>query len=121
MQTECNPGLFGFAPVGRSEGVGSFDRGSITSAAGALLPRQAARMIGLNGRLAACFHDHRSQELIEHSVETLVGQRMFGNALGYEDQPCAWLYAFRSAGARRCRPHRGSNIRTVDRQPRGDS
>jgi hypothetical protein len=85
MQTECNPGLFGFAPVGRREVVGSFDGGTITSDAGALLLRQADRIIGLTRRLAACFHDHRSQELIEHSVETLVGQRVFGNAMGYED------------------------------------
>jgi len=85
MQTECNPDLLGFAPVGRREVVGSFDGGTITSDAGALLLRQTDRVIGLTGRLAACFHDHRSQELIEHSVETLVGQRVFGNALGYED------------------------------------
>jgi hypothetical protein len=85
MPTECNPDLFGFAPVGRREVVGSFDGGSITSDAGALLLRQTDQAIGLTGRLAACFYDHRSQELIEHSVETLVGQRVFGNALGYED------------------------------------
>jgi len=85
MLTECNPDLFGFAPVGRREVVGSFDGGSITSDGGALLLRQTDQVIGLTGRLAACFDDHRSQELIEHSVETLVGQRVFGNALGYED------------------------------------
>jgi Transposase DDE domain group 1 len=39
----------------------------------------------LSKRLAACFHDRRRQELVEHSVETLVGQRVFGIALGYED------------------------------------
>jgi hypothetical protein len=36
-------------------------------------------------RLAACFHDTRRQDLIEHEVVTLVGQRVFGIALGYED------------------------------------
>ena len=36
-------------------------------------------------RLAACFHDTRRQHLIEHQVATLVGQRVFGIALGYED------------------------------------
>src|SRR5450755_1218699 len=34
---------------------------------------------------ASCFHDERRLELIEHSVATLVGQRVFGMALGYED------------------------------------
>src|SRR5260370_30107895 len=85
MPTECNPDLFGFAPVGRREVVGSFDGGLITSDAGALLLRQTDRVIGLTKRLAACFHDRRCQELVEHSVETLVGQRVFGIALGYED------------------------------------
>src|SRR6266436_5901766 len=85
MPTECNPDLFGFAAVGRREVVGSFDGGSITSDAGALLLRQTDQVIGLSKRLATCFHDRRCQELVEHSVETLVGQRVFGIALGYED------------------------------------
>src|SRR5215472_5277263 len=36
-------------------------------------------------RFAACFHDERRADLIEHEVGTLVGQRVFGIALGYED------------------------------------
>jgi DDE family transposase len=36
-------------------------------------------------RLAGCFVDHRDPELIEHSVESLVKQRVYGIALGYED------------------------------------
>lgn len=85
MPTECNPDLFGFAPVERREVVASFDGGSITSDAGALLLGLADRAIGLVGRFAACFEDRRCPELIEHKVGTLVGQRVFGLALGYED------------------------------------
>jgi hypothetical protein len=65
--------------------VAAFDGGAITSDAGALLLGAADRAIGLMGRLAACFHDERRQHLIEHEVMTLVGQRVFGIALGYED------------------------------------
>ncbi len=36
-------------------------------------------------RLAGCFVDHRDPELIEHSVGSLVKQRVYGIALGYED------------------------------------
>ncbi len=36
-------------------------------------------------RLAACFVDGRDPGLIEHKVRTLLGQRVFGIALGYED------------------------------------
>jgi hypothetical protein len=85
MPTECNADLFDFAPVGRREVVGSFDGGAITSDAGGLLLRATDRRIGLIDRLAQCFIDHRDQDLIEHSVATLVGQRVVGIALGYED------------------------------------
>ena len=36
-------------------------------------------------RFACCFDDVRRPDLIEHEVVTLVGQRVFGIALGYED------------------------------------
>ena len=36
-------------------------------------------------RLAGCFVDHRDPELIENSVESLVKQRVYGIAIGYED------------------------------------
>ena len=85
MPTECSADLFGFAPVeGRSVFAG-FDGGAITSDAGALLLGATDRAIGLVDRFAACFTDSRHDGLIEHEVRTLVGQRVFGMALGYED------------------------------------
>jgi hypothetical protein len=63
----------------------AFDGGTVTSDAGALLLGATDRAIGMIGRFAACFHDERRAELIEHEVATLVGQRVFGIALGYED------------------------------------
>src|SRR6266404_9840130 len=36
-------------------------------------------------QFAACFTDYRNPDLIEHPVEELVAQRVFGLALGYED------------------------------------
>jgi hypothetical protein len=85
MPTECSAERFDFGLVGRREVVGSFDGGAITSDAGALLLGTTDRAIGLVDRLAACFTDYRKPELIEHRVATLVGQRVFGIALGYED------------------------------------
>jgi Transposase DDE domain group 1 len=43
------------------------------------------RAINLVGRFAACFVDHRAQAQVEHTIETMVAQRVFGIALGYED------------------------------------
>jgi hypothetical protein len=85
MQTDCIPDLFGFEAVEGREVVAAFDGGAITSDAGALLLGAADRAISMMERFAACFHDVRRQELIEHEVVTLVGQRVFGIALGYED------------------------------------
>jgi hypothetical protein len=57
----------------------------MTSDAGALLLGATDRAIGLVERFADCFTDGRAAALIEHAVRTLVGQRVFGIALGYED------------------------------------
>lgn len=85
MPTDCSPDLFGFAPVEGRDVVAAFDGGAITSDAGALLLGATDRGIDLMRRLTACFCDVRKQKLIEHEVVTLIGQRVFGIALGYED------------------------------------
>src|SRR5436853_5658091 len=85
MQTECSADLFGFAPVEGRAVVAGFDGGKMTSDAGALLLGATDRAIRLVERFAGCFRDSRTPELIEHEVATLVGQRVFGIALGYED------------------------------------
>jgi hypothetical protein len=65
--------------------VAGFDGGTVSSDAGGLLLGRADEAIGLIDRLAGCFIDERNPELIEHAVRTLIGQRVFGMALGYED------------------------------------
>src|SRR6202049_4206033 len=85
MPTECSRDLFGFAPVECREVVAAFDGGAITSDAGALLLGATDRALRMMERFAGCFHDVRRADLIEHEVVTLIGQRVFGVALGYED------------------------------------
>ncbi|MGE4221047.1 MAG: IS1380 family transposase [Alphaproteobacteria bacterium] len=85
MPTECSADLFGFAPVEGRAVVAAFDGGAMTSDAGALLLGATDRAIRLVDRFAACFSDARDPAQIEHKVTTLVGQRVFGLALGYED------------------------------------
>jgi hypothetical protein len=85
MPTECTLDFFGFEPVEGREVTAAFDAGAITSDAGALLLGAADRAINMMARFAACFHDERREYLIEHEIVTLVGQRVFGIALGYED------------------------------------
>ena len=85
MPTECSAECFAFGEVEGRAVDAAFDGGLVTSDAGALLLRATDRAIGMMDRLAACFHDERRAALIEHDVATLVGQRVFAIALGYED------------------------------------
>ena len=85
MRAHCNLDLFGFALVEGRSVVAAFDGGAMTSDAGALLLGAADRAVGLIDRFAACFVDRRDGRLIEHELRTLVGQRVLGIALGYED------------------------------------
>ncbi len=85
MQTQCIQQTFEFQALGRREVVARFDGGPITSDAGGLLLREVEQHTGIIRRLTGCFTDHRDEELIEHSVEQLLRQRIFALALGYED------------------------------------
>jgi Transposase DDE domain group 1 len=85
MPTECSLDSLDFASLGRRKVTAAFDGGAITSNAGALLLRETDRAIGLSRQAAVCFTDGRRQDRIEHSIETLIAQRIHGIALGYED------------------------------------
>jgi hypothetical protein len=85
MHTQCSAEQLEFSCVERRRVVAAFDGGTVSSDAGALLLGRADEAIGLIDRLARCFRDQRQERSIEHSVRTLVGQRVFGIALGYED------------------------------------
>jgi len=85
MPTECNQESFRFHPLAPREVRGRFDGGAITSDAGGLLLREVEKRTGIVAQFAACFRDHRDPARIEHTVEELVAQRVYGLALGYED------------------------------------
>jgi Transposase DDE domain group 1 len=85
MPTQCSRDLFGYEVVEGREVVAAFDGGEVTSDAGGLLLGATDRAIGLVGRFAACFADGRAPTQVEHTVEAMVAQRVFGIALGYED------------------------------------
>jgi Transposase DDE domain group 1 len=85
MPTECSAEVFDFGIVETRTVEAAFDAGLVTSDAGGLLLGATDRAINLVARFSSCFHDERRAELIEHEVATLVGQRVYGIALGYED------------------------------------
>ena len=85
MPTECSSEQFEFEGFGRRRVVAAFDGGAMTSDGGGLLLRHTDRALGLIGRVAACFQDNREQDQVVHTLPALVGQRIVGIALGYED------------------------------------
>ncbi len=62
-----------------------FDGGTISSDGGAFLLRQTDKRLNLLPRLAKCFLDGRNQNLVEHTIQEMLAQRIYGLALGYED------------------------------------
>ena len=85
MPTQCKPLSFAFQGCRGRRVAAAFDGGAITSNAGVLLLREIDRSIGILDRVAGCFTDYRDPRLTEHSVGTLVRQRVMGITLGYED------------------------------------
>ncbi len=85
MHTQCNPGQLEFSCVERRRVVAAFDGGQVCSDGGALLLKRTDEAIGLVDRLARCFVDGRQAGSVEHSVRSMLAQRIFGLALGYED------------------------------------
>jgi len=75
-----------FHASGRRDVVGCFDGGRITSDGGGLLLREVDSRIGLLNRMAACFTDYRNPNSIEHTVQSLVAQRIYGLSLGMAEQ-----------------------------------
>jgi hypothetical protein len=85
MTTECTQVGFEFHSLRSREIRAQFDGGAITSDAGGLLLREVEKRTGILRQFAACFTDYRKADLIDHTVEELVAQRVYGLALGYED------------------------------------
>jgi Transposase DDE domain group 1 len=84
--TECNEDRFEFASVqGTRQIVAEFSGGIISSDGGGLLLQETDSKMNLLARFSQCFVDGRNQDLIEHSVEQMIRQRVFALALGYED------------------------------------
>ena len=85
MDTQCNAEQLEFHALGRRAVIGKFDGGRISSDGGGVLLRETEQRTHILKRFSDCFADHRNPELIEHSLESVVKQRVFGIALGYED------------------------------------
>ena len=83
--TNCTQRGFDFPPVKRRRVEAQFSGGEVTSDGGVMLLRQADRLTGLMEAIDRALPDPRDPALITHSQLSLLRQRVYALALGYED------------------------------------
>ena len=83
--TDCSKKFMEFPVVKRRRLEASFEGGDISSNGGLPLLREVDRRLGLMSSVARCVPDHREPAFIRHSLESMLKQRVYGLALGYED------------------------------------
>jgi len=83
--TECITKPIEFSRLSRKKIQADFNGGTLTSDAGALLLRELDKRIGLIDAINRCIPDPRNPFYTVHQQKTMLAQRIFGIALGYED------------------------------------
>ncbi len=74
-----------FSKLTHKEVEAKFNGGSISSDAGLLLLREVDNQTDLTKRVSNCICDTRHSSYVKHEVSTLLRQRVYGIAAGYED------------------------------------
>ena len=82
---KCTQGKIDFGRLGRRVIEADFSGGELSSDGGLMLLRRVDRHIGLTGMAAAALPDPREPSRIEHGLEQLIAQRVYGLCCGYED------------------------------------
>ena len=83
--TECTQRSFLFPACRRRRVEARFEGGDITSDGGVLLLQQADRLLGVSEAVAKALADPRRRASCAHDLVSLIRQRLYGLALGYED------------------------------------
>ena len=83
--TNCTQQSFAFPACKRRSVEANFQGGAITSDGGVLLLRQVDRRLGLSAAVAQALVDPRRQASCQHDGLSLLRQRLYALALGYED------------------------------------
>ncbi len=83
--TDCIPEQFTFGRVESRQVILNFKGGTVTSDAGIMLIAALDQKRQITARFAACFQDYRDPDRVQHTLETLLAQRVYGLVQGYED------------------------------------
>ena len=82
---KCTDEAVEFGKVGRRVVQAAVDGGDIVSDGGVLLLKQLDERIGLTRAAARAFGDERRSASVQHSVHSLLAQRIYGLCLGWSD------------------------------------
>jgi hypothetical protein len=85
VMTDCNQQTLQFSSLKSKKITADFNGGSLTSDAGALLLREVDKHLHLIDAINNCIPDPRNPFYTVHQQRTMLAQRIFGIALGYED------------------------------------
>ena len=83
--THCTTKTIQFSSCKKRKVFANFTGGDITSDGGVLLLREVDNKLGLTKQLASRVPDSRQADHITHSMESLLKQRIYAIAAGYED------------------------------------
>ena len=79
------PTLFNLSGFGKKKVEVKFTLEETSNDGGLLLLREVDKQIGLISDLADCIKDERHQSYVEHSITSMLSQRVMQIAAGYED------------------------------------
>ena len=82
---KCTDETVEFGRVGRRVVEAAFDGGDIVSDGGVLLLRRVDERLGLTRAAAHALGDDRRGASVQHSVHSLLAQRIYGLCLGWSD------------------------------------
>ena len=82
---KCTDESIQFGRVGRRVVEAAFDGGDIVSDGGVLLLKQVDERLGLTRAAALAFGDERRGASVQHSMHSLLAQRIYGLCLGWAD------------------------------------
>ena len=83
--TECSGKPIVVDCIDKRKVVVDFDGGHLSHDGGLALVAAVDCHFGISGKFAECFTDHRDPSRVQHSVEHLLSQRLYGLVQGYED------------------------------------
>lgn len=83
--TKCNQRIVEFPSTKRRKVQASFTGGEVTSDGGVMLLRQVDRRLGLTEAVSQSLTESRRRASCKHSLKSLLRQRVYALALGYED------------------------------------